>query len=276
MSNSTTDQIHIANPEMWVLQLSLQPECISFIAYAPEIPDSLISNTIDLHFAGENSYRKAVENAVYDNPVLLNDFSQVRILVQAPQFSLLPPGVTATVAQGLFQATYGPCSLSDFATCILPKSQLTIAFSMVEGLQGFLQRTFNMPPIYHHLYPQCEHLSRTERNHDTHHTLLNITGNRLDVVVTYQHQIILANSFIFKNIQEAAYYALHIFETLKLDQETNTIQLIAEKDVREGITPILRQYVRYVMPAIFPAAALRLGQAAMKAPRELILLALCE
>ena len=42
------------------------------------------------------------------------------------------------------------------------------------------------------------------------------------------------------------------------------------------MTPVLREYVKYVMPAVYPAAAMRLGRDAMQAPLELILQALCE
>ena len=38
----------------------------------------------------------------------------------------------------------------------------------------------------------------------------------------------------------------------------------------------LRKYVKYVMPAAYPAAAMQLGHNAVQAPLELVLLALCE
>ena len=44
----------------------------------------------------------------------------------------------------------------------------------------------------------------------------------------------------------------------------------------EAVAPMLREYVTYVMPAIFPAAAMRIGMDAMKAPFDLILMSLCE
>ena len=61
-----------------------------------------------------------------------------------------------------------------------------------------------------------------------------------------------------------------------LDQLTDELQLTGDADMRAAMTPALRDYVKYVMPAVYPAAAMQLGRNAMQAPLELILLALCE
>jgi hypothetical protein len=57
---------------------------------------------------------------------------------------------------------------------------------------------------------------------------------------------------------------------------TDELQLTGDGGQRASMTPELRKYVKYVMPAVYPAAAMRLGRNAMQAPLELILLALCE
>jgi len=58
---------------------------------------------------------------------------------------------------------------------------------------------------------------------------------------------------------------------------TDEMQLTGSREVRAQMSPLLRRYVKYVMPAIYPAEAMRLGRNAMQAPLELILLALlCE
>ena len=56
----------------------------------------------------------------------------------------------------------------------------------------------------------------------------------------------------------------------------NELFVTGSKALRDATIPTLRKYINYVMPSIFPAAALRIGQDAVKAPLSLILLALCE
>ena len=53
-------------------------------------------------------------------------------------------------------------------------------------------------------------------------------------------------------------------------------QLTGERTMCASMTPVLREFVKFVMPAVYPAAAMQLGRNAMQAPLELILQALCE
>jgi len=51
---------------------------------------------------------------------------------------------------------------------------------------------------------------------------------------------------------------------------------MGDNTMRAAMTPMLREFVKFVMPAVYPAAAMQLGRNAMQAPLELILQALCE
>ena len=64
--------------------------------------------------------------------------------------------------------------------------------------------------------------------------------------------------------------------SLRLNPTTDELQLIGDRTVRDAVAPMLRNYVTYVMPAIFPAASMRMGHDAVKTPFDLILLLLCE
>ncbi|MBQ2485271.1 MAG: DUF3822 family protein, partial [Muribaculaceae bacterium] len=83
-------------------------------------------------------------------------------------------------------------------------------------------------------------------------------------------------TFNYRSMDDAAYFILHAYDSLKMNRLSDEIQLSGDRDVREQLTPLLRRFINYVMPAIYPAAALRLGHDAMKAPFDLIMLALCE
>jgi hypothetical protein len=53
------------------------------------------------------------------------------------------------------------------------------------------------------------------------------------------------------------------------------LQLSGDKAVRDELMPQLRKYISFVMPIIFPASAMKIGQDAIKAPFDLILLSQC-
>ena len=73
----------------------------------------------------------------------------------------------------------------------------------------------------------------------------------------------------------AAYYILNVWQNFGLDVYSDELQISGEKTVREQLMPQLRKYISYVMPIIFPASAMKIGQDAIKAPFDLILLSQC-
>lgn len=66
------------------------------------------------------------------------------------------------------------------------------------------------------------------------------------------------------------------WQSYKLDPMVDEVQLAGSKTTRDSLKPLLRKYVNYVMPVIFPAAAMKLGDDAIKAPFDLILQSICE
>ena len=90
MSNlsSTTANIDIQHPEYWTLQLAFGSSEVQYTLHDIDEENSLITGTLPLDLSC-GSYLKAAENAIYDNPVLLNDYKKVRIMVESQHFMIL-------------------------------------------------------------------------------------------------------------------------------------------------------------------------------------------
>lgn len=272
---STTTNINIQQPELWTLQLSLRDKAIDYILFTEAQENSLITGTVELDNSAD-SYLKAVENAVYDNPLLLDDYRQVRVIINSQRFLVLPSAYEEFEAQEVFDTTF-PNSEGEMAICHLDRCDVNIAFEVPNGLLGFLQRTFSTPPVFHHLHPLCEHYKRLNEGTEISRMFLNLNDdNRMDMVVYRNGKMVLANSFDYHSEQDATFYALHAWDSLGLDRLNDELQLTGNKAKRNIVVPVLRKYIGFVMPAIYPAAAQRLGLNTMKAPFDLILLALCE
>ena len=137
MSNlsDTTSHIDIRQPEFWTLQLALCPKVIQYTLFDVDEENSLIAGEVPLDLSG-GSYLKAVENAIYDNPALLQDYKQVRVLIFSQHFMILPPEYSAeTDAEEAFRAMYADAK-GDVATCFLPRCHAHIAFEVEKGLIG--------------------------------------------------------------------------------------------------------------------------------------------
>lgn len=277
MSNlsSTTAHISIEHPEYWTLQLALTAKEVQYTLHDIDEENSLISGVLPLDLSC-GSYLKSVENAIYDNPVLLADYKQVRIIIEAQHFMVLPPQFTDEEdAQNAFEAMFTDME-GDFALCTLPRCGVNIAYEAPEGVVGFLRRTFNMPPIVHHLYPLMEHFKLQDERRTGACLHLNLHPDRIDMVIFRDHELMMANSFPCSDTANAIYYTLNAWQCFGLDATKNELFVTGDKALRDATIPSLRKYINYVMPSIFPAAALRIGQDAVKAPLELILFALCE
>ena len=98
----------------------------------------------------------------------------------------------------------------------------------------------------------------------------------MDLAIYHGSQLQCVNSYSFSSQEDAVYYALGAWRAHGLDQLTDELQLMGDRETCAALTPKLREFVKLVMPAVYPAAAMRLGRNAMQAPLELILQALCE
>ena len=75
MANDNT----ITRPELWTLILGLESAKLQYMLYTDAQSDSLITGEVKLDLAGK-TYLKAVEDAVYDTPLLLDDYKCVKVL----------------------------------------------------------------------------------------------------------------------------------------------------------------------------------------------------
>lgn len=264
--------INIQHPEAWELLVSIDDQRVDYILFTPAVVGSLLMGRVPR----TDDSLKALEDAFYDTPQLLNEYKRVRVVVHSRHFVLLPGDTPDDDCIELVHVAF-PADDGDAAVCLLPLNGVKIAYLMPRGLQAFLGRTLNCNDnVYHHLYPLCEHFKDLNRSDDISRMFLNLTAETMDLAIYRQGRFMCANSYQFTNAQDAAYFALNAWRTHGLDQLTDEMQLTGDRTMRAAMTPMLREFVKFVMPAVYPAAAMRLGRNAMQAPLELILLALCE
>lgn len=264
-------KIDIQHPEAWELLVSIGDRRVDYILYSPSVANSLMMGEVAL----DDDSLQALEDAVYDLPLLLNEYRRVRIVVQSQHFVLLPIEASDDDCALLIRQAF-PEEEGDVETCVLQRNGARVAYLVPRGMKAFLGRTFNYPDVCHRLLPLCEFFKEEQGGAAMSRMLLNLYDGGMDMVIYRDGELQCANCYRFDDVQDAAYFAMNAWRTYDLDQLTDELQLIGDASMRESLTPVLREYVKRVMPAVFPAAAMRLGRNAMQAPLELILLALCE
>ena len=265
------EKINIQHPEAWELIVSIEDKRVKYILFTPSVANSLIIGEV----TRTDDTLQALEDAIYDTPELLNDYKRVRVMVHSRHFVLLPAETSDADCVELVRQAF-PADDGDAAVCAMPANGVKTAFLMPHGMQAFLGRTFNYPAVCHRLLPLCEHFKGLDHGSGVSRMFLHLQDGEMDVVIYREGQLQLVNTYQFGNIDDATYFALNAWRSHGLDQMTDELQLAGDVELRAAMTPELRKYVKYVMPAVYPAAAMRLGRNAMQAPLELILLALCE
>lgn len=263
--------INIQHPEAWELLVAIGDQQLDYILYTPAVAGSLQIG----HASRTDESLQALEDATYDTPELLNDYHRVRVVVQSSHFVLLPIEASDDDCAGLVRTAF-PADEGEAAVCPMPENGVKIAYLMPRGTQAFLGRTFSYPEVYHHLYPLCEHFKGLNRGDNLSRMFLNLNAESMDMAIYRKGEFLCANSYRFTNAQDATYFALNAWRANGLDQLTDELHLMGDNAMRAAMTPQLREFVKFVMPAVYPAAAMQLGRNAMQAPLELILLALCE
>ncbi len=268
----------ITNPELWQLYLDIAPDRLDVMIYSPVEDRSMVTATFQLDPAAQDT-AKAVEEIVYDNPLLLADFKRATVVYHTDRFSVMPAQLTDSDITDAVMAIYQPEPQpgSETLSNELPGLDATIHFNMPAELYNFLMRTFNCPRVFHHLAPLAIYFHSSNRLGNTNKTFINIRGNRLDIISFTRDTVMTANTFTFRSDLDAVYYTLAARELNGLDPDEHELLISGDRNAREAITPLLRKYVAYVMPVIFPSIMFKAGgQTAMNSPFELIVTPLCE
>lgn len=265
----------IDNPQMWQLVLEVSPRALAVIAFSRYEDHALIFDNMPLDAAAPTALR-AIEDAIYDNPMLLLDFKHVTIIYDTMRFLPVPIPATA-VAEEMVRHVFSEndAAHGDILVNELPALSSAIAFEVPSDILGFLRRTFHAPRITVPLAPLATYFQSKYQTRCNGKTLVNFNGQRLDIVTLGDTAPLLLNSYNFIEPLDAVYYILASRQKLSL-LDTDEIMIAGDRTTRAAVTPILRRYVRYVMPAIFPSVMFRAGKASLAAPFEMIIAPLAD
>lgn len=272
---ATLDKELIQNPRLWRLALRINEKKLHVVLFCSVEDNSLIYREIPLDSAAQ-SLQKAIEEAIYDNPLLLSDFDKVDCIIESNKFTIIPNEISDADAREKIFKTSFPTFDGKIIENNLSELNATLLMGVSADLINFLQRTFNNPTILHNLTPLCIYFYRKSRLGNAGKMYAHIHDNQIDLLSFGKESLKLANTFEFREPIDAIYYILASRQMLKLDAERDEMLIAGDNAVREAISPTLREYLAYVMPVIFPAAMFKAGKDALNAPFDLIVLPLCE
>lgn len=266
----------ISRPELWQLHMRLSSTALDVMLLSPMEHNSLILRHFDLD-PDAASPLAALEEVVYQNPLLLSDFSKSSCIIDNKECLLIPSEVTdIDDRESLLLAACPDAADMRLLTNGIGARNATMMWAVDAATSAFLERTFFNIDLVHRLTPLCRYFLSSASRANTARIYANMRPEAVDVIVTDRDSLLLANTFASSTPTDILYYILAVYRSLAIDPAAGELLVAGDAAVREEATPLLRDYIGYVMPVIFPSAIFKAGREAMKAPFDLIVHPLCE
>ncbi len=274
------DKDLVADPSIYNLLLRLGPTQLDAAIYSVVSDNSFLHRSYPLRSPGRTP-ASMLEEAVYDNPLLLADFRRVYCIVETPRVMMIPSPLPdspedADIPRRLFAMQW-----PDFDGDVRVSPDGTTNSSVVWGLDRdtarFLARTFTPDlRLDAHLTPLVRYFAARPGRGNSARAIANLRQGSMDLIVLRGTRLLMANTFAFRTPDDARYYILASMQSLGLDPHLDELLLAGSQTLREQLSPMLREYVARVMPVIFPPQMFKAGMEALGAPFDMIVTPLCE
>lgn len=270
------DKDLIPQAHLWSMALLIAERFIDAMFFPPVGSDDIIYRRLTLDPAAP-SHLKAIEDTIYDNPLLLNPFRSISVAVDSNLFVVLPSELDAdlaTIAPEAIKLASGLTEIPpDEVTVTSVSAPDTAVCSMIPStLAGFLRRTFYNVELTHPLAPIAAWLPGCDTPEGVIVASLR-DDSRLDIVASRGGRLLLANSFSFDALPDAAWYIMAVRSSLPVAPSAS-IRLAAEPSVRQELARII-SLAAPGAPApeavTLPASLWQAGSAVASAPLSLTL-----
>lgn len=256
----------ITQPELWrcVLQIGQTRLYAALVPPAPGEPPVWRSITLS---ADATSRLKAIEDAVYDNPLLLCDFRRIDVITDSERIAILPQCATPADDDQLIDMI-GICTGSEPSEqpALCERVEIggaTFTYTIDSQLEAFLRRTFFGVHIHHPLAITAAETTALARN-STVMTVVADTPGIITVAAARDGNLLMANQFAYTHPIDAAYYVMASRATLALTPDSGTLRLCGTHHNLPNIAEALTPYVKNIERAVTPPRLCLLGKEAAR------------
>lgn len=196
---------------------------------------------------------RRIEDAVYDNPLLLEDFP-TEIVVCAERFALVPQEAASAdpdAPKDAFANIYG----DDYEAMTQNVEGVVIAFNLANGLGSFIDRTFPGAKVYHYMAPLFKHFANTPAGGKRMYA--DIREGRVDLFGFSGRKLLMAAGCAWEDPMDAAYYIFATRSAWNFNPDSDPLCVSGLRSAREVLMPLLRQHINYVTLTLLPRIAAR-------------------
>lgn len=185
--------------------------------------------------ADGSSLLRNIENAVYDHPRVLDDFS-AKIIVYDRRVVFMPTALmeeTEGAEESCFTALYD-ASPEDVMT--ESDDDITVAYAPAKGLKGFINRTFPGARVGCNLMDKLKQFRRRE---DGERLYVEVRENEADFLLLDGEKLLSASTHSWNAGSDIVYHGFNLMDVYSVTPKDTRVFLGGEKipeDVRETFT----------------------------------------
>lgn len=189
----------------------------------------------------EEGLLRRIEDAVYDNPTVLDDYSADIIVESDRQLWLPAPLYPAD--DDCAEAYVGIYGGDILDVMVNDQGKEKCAFMLTPGLKSFMQRSFPGARIW-----SQQSLLREAglQPHDSFKCLIDIRDSAADIILLSRGELMCASTHLWKTETDIAYVLLNILQTYGAPSAETEIIFSGCRDVRQGLGKTLSPYFKAI------------------------------
>ena len=262
----TRDLIPGDDTSLWRLFLRISPRQLDALLLGPEsVETSVIAHSVELGAPD----CQALEEAIYDNPLLLSDFGQVVVTFDVPDFALIPSGCCSQmeqIARALMPSENAQENYEFFG--VEAGVDQFMAVRVSSDIMKFLRRTFSQATYGHVLAVDVTYLGHVNMNGDCCRTYGLCAANDELAVVSFRSdgRPCFINMFADTSADDIAYYML----AARSQAGGGQLVVGGELSRRNAASEVLRRVESEVLPITLSEDLLQLCRMAPQAPLDML------
>lgn len=182
-----------------------------------------------------------IEDAVYDNPTILDDYS-ADIIIESERQLWLPAELYAADEEcaEIYTKIYGG---EEFDVMVNETGKEKTAFTLTPGLKSFMQRSFPGARIWSQ---QTLLKEAGMQPHDAYKCLVDIRNGWTDFVLLHRGELLCASSHSWKTDNDIIYMLMNILQTFDANPKETEAVFSGMRETRQNIGRYVSPYLKSI------------------------------
>lgn len=277
MNQTALDKDMIPQPELWKLALNITSDRMDVGLYPPLTREEMMWRTFPFDPATASPLR-AIEDIIYDNPLLFSDFKRVDCIIDNVPAIPVPAEADEEEAMRLYSLSTACETDSSDRVELFTTGTVNSRIALVQNrdIRAFLTRTFYNARFDSSLAALCRYFAGRPDAPLAPAVYAPVCGNRMTLIAIDGRRLLTANEFRFEKPIDAIYYIIASMSRLGLDIRTTDAFVSGASDPESEFGTLLRRFLPQAAPIPFPTLRYRATKSTLLAPLPLTIRPLCE